>query len=48
VVDTRAIGAIRLSLRGQTKNVARVIGSAASMGKKIDTTAITVLLHNRR
>jgi len=48
VVDTRAIAAIRVSLRGQTRNVARVVGSAASSGKKIDTAMATVLLHNRR
>jgi hypothetical protein len=48
VSDPRAIAAIRLSLRGQTKSVARVLGSAATTGKKLDTAVVTVLLHNRR
>ncbi|HEX8946479.1 MAG TPA: hypothetical protein VF785_25305 [Gemmatimonadaceae bacterium] len=48
VSDPRTIAAIRLTLRGQTKNVARVIGSAASTGARVDTTVITVLAHNRK
>ena len=48
VTDPLAIAAIRVSLRGQTRNVSRVLGSAASTGKRADTTAVTVLLHNRR
>jgi hypothetical protein len=48
VADTRAIAAIRISLRGQTKNLTRVLGSAATTGKRVDTATINVLMHNRR
>jgi Tfp pilus assembly protein PilW len=48
VSDPRAIAAIRLLFRGQTKHVARVLGSATTIGKKLDTSVVTVLLHNRR
>jgi hypothetical protein len=48
VVDPGTIAAVRVRLRGQTKINANVLGSSASTGKRIDTAAITVLLHNRR
>ena len=48
VADTRAIAAIRISLRGQAKNLTRVVGSATSTGKRVDTAAINVMMHNRR
>jgi hypothetical protein len=48
VADTRTIAAIRISLRGQTKNLTRVLGSAATTGKRVDTAIINVLMHNRR
>lgn len=48
VADPTKIAAIRIALRGQTKNVARVLGAAASTGKRTDTAIVTVLLHNRR
>jgi Tfp pilus assembly protein PilW len=48
VVDPTSIAAIRVTLRGQTRNVTRVLGSAASTGHRVDTATVTVLLHNRR
>lgn len=48
VADPRGIAAIHVSLRGQTKNVSRVFGSAAPTGKRVDSAELTVLLHNRR
>jgi hypothetical protein len=48
VVDPTTIAAIRVRLRGQTRNVSRVLGSAASTGKRVDTSIVAVLLHNRR
>lgn len=48
VADPRGIAAIRVSLRGQTKNVSRVFSSAAPTGKRVDSAELTVLLHNRR
>ncbi len=48
VADTRTIASIRISLRGQTKNLTRVLGSAATTGKRVDTATINVLMHNRR
>jgi hypothetical protein len=48
VVDPTSIAAIRITLRGQTRNVTRVLGSAASTGHRVDTATVTVLLHNRR
>ena len=48
VADPSTIAAIRVSLRGQTKNISRVLSSAATTGKRVDTTTVTVLLHNRR
>lgn len=48
VADPTTIAAIRIALRGQTKNVSRVLGAASSTGKRTDTTMVTVLLHNRR
>jgi len=46
--DSVAIAAIRLSLSGQTKNVARVLSAAAPPARRIDSAVVTVLLHNRR
>ena len=48
VVDPTTIAAIRVRLRGQTRNVSRVLGSVASTGKRVDTSSVAVLLHNRR
>jgi prepilin-type N-terminal cleavage/methylation domain-containing protein len=48
VVDPTTIAAIRIALRGQTKNVSRVLGASFSIGKRVDTATVTVLLHNRR
>jgi hypothetical protein len=48
VVDPTTIAAIRVQLRGQTRNVSRVLGSGASSGKRVDTSTVAVLLHNRR
>jgi prepilin-type N-terminal cleavage/methylation domain-containing protein len=48
VADATTIAAVRIALRGQTKNVSRVIGAGSSTGKRSDTATVTVLLHNRR
>jgi hypothetical protein len=48
VVDPTAIAAIRVRLRGQTRNVSRVLGSGASTGRRVDTSTVALLLHNRR
>jgi Tfp pilus assembly protein PilW len=48
VVDPTAIAAIRVRLRGQTRNVSRVLGSGASTGRRVDTSTVVLLLHNRR
>ena len=48
VADPRAIALIRLDLRGQTAQAVRVVGAAASVGKRTDSSSTFVLLRNRR
>jgi len=48
VADTRAIAAIRASVRGESKMVSTVLGSASSTGKRLDTSSVVTLLRNRR
>lgn len=48
VADTRAIAAIRMSFRGESKLVSTVLGSASSTGKRLDTSSVVTLLQNRR
>ena len=48
VADTRAIAAIRASFRGESKMLSTVLGSASSTGKRLDTSSVVTLLHNRR
>ena len=48
VADPRAIAAIRLTLRGETKKVSRVLGTSASPTKRGESAVINVLMHNRR
>jgi hypothetical protein len=48
VVDRRTIAAIRASFRAQSKGAAIVLGSAASVGARIDSSKLVILLHNHR
>jgi prepilin-type N-terminal cleavage/methylation domain-containing protein len=48
VADTRAIAAIRASFLGESKTASTVLGSAASTGKRLDSSSVVILLHNRR
>lgn len=44
----RALAAVTLTLRGETKNAVRALGSADARGKRTDSISVSVLVHNRR
>lgn len=44
----RALAAVTLTLRGETKTAVRALGSAATRGKRTDSISVSVLIHNRR
>ncbi|HSQ29265.1 MAG TPA: prepilin-type N-terminal cleavage/methylation domain-containing protein [Gemmatimonadaceae bacterium] len=44
----RALAAVTLTLRGETKNAVRALGSAGRRGKRTDSISVSVLVHNRR
>jgi prepilin-type N-terminal cleavage/methylation domain-containing protein len=48
VVDTRAIAAVRASFRGESRILTSVLASAALTARRIDTSSVLTLLHNRR
>jgi prepilin-type N-terminal cleavage/methylation domain-containing protein len=48
VVDPRTIALVRVDLKGQTRNAARALGSAASTGKRVDSSTIFISIRNRR
>jgi prepilin-type N-terminal cleavage/methylation domain-containing protein len=49
VMNTRAVSAVRIELRGQTRNASRAVATVVSIGRRhIDSVSIWVLLRNRR
>ncbi|HET7372166.1 MAG TPA: prepilin-type N-terminal cleavage/methylation domain-containing protein [Gemmatimonadaceae bacterium] len=44
----RAVAAITLTLRGETRNAVRALGSGRTRGKRTDSISVSVLVHNRR
>lgn len=44
----RAVAAITLTLRGETRNAVRALGSRRTRGKRPDSISVSVLVHNRR
>ncbi|MEO7085559.1 MAG: prepilin-type N-terminal cleavage/methylation domain-containing protein [Gemmatimonadaceae bacterium] len=48
VSDTRGIALVRVALRGVTRAPVRALGSAASIGGRVDSVVVSVLLRNRR
>ena len=44
----RAVAAIALTLRGETRNAVRALGSGSTRGKRTDSISVSVLVHNRR
>lgn len=48
VADPRAIAAIRIDLRGETRHVVRALGRPGAMQKRIDSSAAMVALRNAR
>lgn len=48
VADTKRIAVIHASFRAQSKHDFTVLGSTSSSGKRLDTSTVVTLLHNRR
>jgi hypothetical protein len=48
VADSRAIASVRIELRGQTRNLARVLATGVASGRGADSATIDLLLRNRR
>jgi len=48
VADTRAIAAILVDIRGETRSDMRALGAATSAGKRADSATLWILLRNRR
>ena len=48
VLVMAAGAAIALTLRGETRNAVRALGSARTRGKRTDSISVSVLVHNRR
>jgi prepilin-type N-terminal cleavage/methylation domain-containing protein len=44
----RALAAITLTLRGDTRNAVRALGAARTRGTRTDSISVSVLVHNRR
>lgn len=44
----RAVAAITLTLRGETRSVVRALGAARTRGARTDSISVSVLVHNRR